>query len=376
MKKLVTLWLRQTGETCTYYLRWRERTGKTRRSSLGHGDRHLAEIQRQKKEAELRNGLPAEVTPNKVTIWNLCFAYLAAESTIESSTAELTERAVRYMVEALGDIRVVDFDYRQAQRFQSWLISTGRNEVSANIYIKTVRPVFRWAVRQHLIAADPFAELNMFRISRKQIRIYTQREFQELFRSCPSGMWQARVLLAKTAGLRRGEIMNLTLDDIDFDHGLIFVQPKREGRSTWRWVVKDKDRRELPLVPELSRVLVDLVNDLPEGQPYPLISVDRYEQVMRLKARSVLPDRVRRCPDENFKPWRRIRKLAGIKHGTFHDLRRTCITEWLENGLEPHEAMRLAGHSDVETTMNYYVTTRRSLIDKARLASSRSLLCA
>ena len=36
----------------------------------------------------------------------------------------------------------------------------------------------------------------------------------------------------------------------------------------------------------------------------------------------------------------------------------------------PHEARELAGHADINTTMNYYVGIRESLIDKARGASS------
>ncbi len=36
----------------------------------------------------------------------------------------------------------------------------------------------------------------------------------------------------------------------------------------------------------------------------------------------------------------------------------------------PHEVQRLAGHSSIDTTMNYYVGIRESMIDRARQASS------
>ena len=39
----------------------------------------------------------------------------------------------------------------------------------------------------------------------------------------------------------------------------------------------------------------------------------------------------------------------------------------------PHEVKELAGHADINTTMNYYVGIRESLIDKARGASSAVL---
>lgn len=96
--------------------------------------------------------------------------------------------------------------------------------------------------------------------------------------------------------------------------------------------------------------------------------------MLDLKRSKRLSDRVRVCPDESFNPeFRRILDSAGVKDATFHDLRRTCITEWLESGLKPHEVMALAGHSDVDTTMKYYVNTRSDLLDKARQASSEIL---
>jgi integrase len=59
-------------------------------------------------------------------------------------------------------------------------------------------------------------------------------------------------------------------------------------------------------------------------------------------------------------------QLAGIKSGTFHDLRRTAITNWFYEGLEIIEVMRLAGHSKYDTTLKYYLAVKYDLIDKAR----------
>ena len=39
----------------------------------------------------------------------------------------------------------------------------------------------------------------------------------------------------------------------------------------------------------------------------------------------------------------------------------------------PYEVQRLAGHSGIETTMNYYVGIRESMIDRAWQASSAAL---
>lgn len=293
---------------------------------------------------------------------------------IEESTVKITERVSRYLINFCGDIKIQNFGYIQAEDFQNWILDGGRNEVTANIYIKTIRPVFRWAIRMNWLEKDPFEDLLLFKISKKRIRIFEPTEFTAMLDSCSSKLWQARLLLAKTAGLRKGEVLNLTVENIDFDKGLLYIQPKKETHYTWRWLPKDKDLRELPLVPQVGKLLIELLISLPDKQPYLLLTAKRYRYLLQLKEEGALSERNRKRPDENWtKPWRQILKRAEIKSGTFHDLRRTCITEWLENGLQPHEVMKLAGHSSIETTLKYYVATRRNLVDKARLASIANL---
>ena len=68
-----------------------------------------------------------------------------------------------------------------------------------------------------------------------------------------------------------------------------------------------------------------------------------------------------------------IYKRVGIEDLAFHDLCATCITEWFEQGMMPHEVMYLAGHSSIDTTLKYYVGIRRSMLEWACAASQRAL---
>ena len=204
--------------------------------------------------------------------------------------------------------------------------------------------------------------------------VASQNEIQRLLTAAKDPVWKAKIILSKTASLRRGEVLNLTVNDIDFDKGKVIVQPKPDTDSTWRWVVKDKERRELPLIDSLAQLLADIIAGLPEGQPYLFLTTERYEHLLKLKKSEKLIDRVAKCPEANFRrDWKLICKRAAVEGVTFHDLRATCITEWFEQGMMPHEVQRLAGHSSIDTTMNYYVGIRESMIGRARVASSAAL---
>lgn len=304
----------------------------------------------------------------KRKLTQLLMDYLKENRVLESRTREITRRGFQLLVEAVGDIRCRKFDRRQAERFQAHLHDIGLSPVSCNIYCRAVRPVFRWA------DIDPFKRLKMFRCPSKKIRTYTRAEFQAILEACPDNRWRAIVLAAKTAGLRIGEILNLTISDVDFDNCEINIQPKAETNRTWRWVAKDKDIRTLPLV--YSQVFSQALLNLEDGQPYILLTSEIYQKRVSEMRAGTLKDRVRGRPDQGYlKTFKRILKRAGVKNKTFHDLRRTCLTEW-SRCLEPKDLMDLAGHSKIQTTMTYYVALDESRINRARAASEKMLRAA
>ena len=65
-----------------------------------------------------------------------------------------------------------------------------------------------------------------------------------------------------------------------------------------------------------------------------------------------------------------ILKKAGIKEGHFHDLRRTCLSNWFSKGLREYDVMKIAGYASFETTHKFYLAIRKDLLDQARALCS------
>jgi integrase len=174
-------------------------------------------------------------------------------------------------------------------------------------------------------------------------------------------------------GMRRGELMNTTWRDIDFANMTIEVSPKKNRADTWEWHIKDTDRRTLPLTAKLvSRLAADQVSQ-PEGDPYVFVPMARYEVIQELRRSGQWSVDKGRSPLSKFcHHFNKIRKLAGIETGTFHDLRRTCLSNWVAQGLSLHEVKELAGHASIETTERFYLAVRKDVVDRARAASETS----
>ena len=186
--------------------------------------------------------------------------------------------------------------------------------------------------------------------------------------------WELLIKAALCTGMRRGELLNTTWQDIDFERKTIDVSPKMDTEHTWEWHIKDTDRRTLPITDQLVQFFARHQAEQPEGYPYVFIPSTRYNYIQQLRKKGKWDVERGKNPLNNFdRSFKGLRKKTGIVKGTFHDLRRTCITSWFANGLREYDVMVMAGHSSFETTRQFYLAIRDDLLDLTRLASSKAM---
>ena len=188
--------------------------------------------------------------------------------------------------------------------------------------------------------------------------------------------WDLMITVALATAMRRAELLNCTWGDVDFDAQTIEVNPKQNTKETWEWLIKDTDHRTLPLTEEIVRMLVDHQAQQPERYPYVFVPITRYDyiqNVLRPKGKWTLIDASTKVVNNFRRQFNQIRGKAGVKKGTFHDIRRTAITMWFANGMSEHDVMVLAGHSSFATTHEFYLAVADDLIGRARTATAQGL---
>lgn len=301
-----------------------------------------------------------------VKLSTLCEQYLNEQWWLSGSTKETTHRAFRYLIRTVGDLLIGRLTYRHGEQYKGWLLKYGSSKNTVNMYLRALKPVFNWAINIKILDANPLQKCKQLKITRKPIRLYEDYEFDRLLRFAPNTRWRAILLTARTTGLRRGAILNLTKDNIRNEY--VFVEPKRDTDRTWEWEPKDQEIRSVPLIKPLAELLCGM------NCFYPLLSRRRYENILQLKAAGFLKERIRRCPDENFRrDFVAIqRKAFGRQIGDFHSLRKTYITE-MANELPPHFVCRLSGHSDVRTMVTYYTAVKSEQYEKARRIAANAI---
>ena len=170
--------------------------------------------------------------------------------------------------------------------------------------------------------------------------------------------------------------MNCTWADVDFDAQTIEVNPKKNTIDILEWLIKDSDRRILPFSEEIVQILANHQVRQPEGYPYVFVPTERYDHiqnVLRPKGRWILPDSRLKVVNNFKRNFVQILRRAGVKTGTFHDIRWTAISRWLANSMSEYDVMTLAGHSSFATTHKFYLAGADDLVCRARAATAHGL---
>jgi integrase/recombinase XerD len=105
----------------------------------------------------------------------------------------------------------------------------------------------------------------------KIVGAYTEEELKALFAECDE---DERIVFKffLASGCREGEVAHTEWRDLDFVHNKLHIQPKPE----WKWKVKDKEDRFVPMPPALMAELkarqngarpIDLVFPNSQGRP-------------------------------------------------------------------------------------------------------------
>jgi integrase len=296
----------------------------------------------------------------------LCTQYLTEQWWLSDSTKQITERAFRYLTMTVGDLLLDHVTYQHGEQLKGWLLKYGSSKNTINMYLRALKPVFTWAIRNKMLTANPFQECKQLKVTQKPIRIYSDYELYQFLRFAPNDRWRAILLTARTTGLRRGELLNLTNENIR--DGYIFVEPKTNTDRTWEWEPKDREIRSVPLIDGVKKLIDRL------GCVYPFLSKRRYENLLKLKESGFLTGRMRGCPYENFRrDFVTIqRKAFGRQIGNFHSFRKTYITEMVSK-LPDYFVARLSGHSNVKTLTTYYTAVKDEQYERARQIVTESM---
>jgi len=327
-----------------------------------------------KEQHDVRQG----TTPSLPTITLEDFAAEHAHITqgqVASRTLRDQMRALKLLIQQVGGpIRLGEVSPRHAESFIASRLRRKLAPATVNKDIRTLKRVFNLAIqpRGYLPqGSNPFRNVKPRKYAEKPKRFVSPAEFGALMNATENNWWRALLTVAYATGLRRGEILNLTWNDIDFEGHCVRVSPKTNTDQLLEWEPKDHECRIIPAPHQVMRLLMDLRAESPDECPYPFLGKRRWLHILRQRREGSWRDDKALVNNVDRK-FRALRTNAKVVHCTLHDLRQSCITHWACE-LPAHVVQKLAGHSDIKTTQKYYLIVRQEDLERARNVTSRVL---
>ena len=173
----------------------------------------------------------------------------------------------------------------------------------------------------------------LVRTTRTLPRILNPSEVDALVAALRTHRDKAMVAAMVLGGLRRCEVLGLTLEDLHVGERRVFIAAGKGGHQR--------------LVP-VSRRFFDTVADYLEVERPADAGTDRLFLVLKQPRRGnpLTPAGLDEVMDG-------ARRRAGLSHATCHELRHTCLTRLREAGMALEAVQAQAGHASIESTRIY-----------------------
>ena len=276
-----------------------------------------------------------------------------------------------HILPTLGRLKVQALRPDQVRALLAHKTTAGLSPRSVQIVHGTLRTMLGEAVREEIIVRNAAALVRPPSISREEVTPWSPEDASQFLTASVTHRLYALFAVGVAIGLRRGELLALRWADVDLDErvvrvrqtvqrlpdvGLIFGTPKT-----------GKSRRTVPLPARSIKVLrshrarqaAEALALGPAWTDSGLVFTSTVGTVIEPRNLSRLFDQLILAADV-----RRIR---------FHDLRHTCASLLLAQGVPPRVVMDVLGHSQLAITMDLYSHVMPTALREAADAIDRAL---
>ncbi len=169
------------------------------------------------------------------------------------------------------------------------------------------------------------------------------------------------LLLALYTGLRKGELLALTWDDVDYDKKLLRVNKSRTGsrKAITAQITTPKTESSNRKIPLNDTVLEALKAEKKRQNEHAEILGNGYDKSHSFIVRTVLGKPYVNLSAIN-RVVNRLTENAGLPHCTIHGFRHSVASILDDNGVPIQDISVLLGHESVQTTERIYINRRKT----------------
>lgn len=274
----------------------------------------------------------------------------------------------KHVIPALGDVELRKLNNLMIQRFYNSLCS-GEHPLAPKT-VKNIHGILHKALDQAVKAGElktnPADNCEMPRQVKPEIKPLEPEEITRFVQNLEGEPYKNLFLTAFFTGMRQGELLGLSWDRVDFDHGIIEIRQQLQcidGNYFLETPKHDKVRLIAP-----AQIVMDALREEQQKQlSYKAALGNAWQNEWNL----VFTDEtgkylVRRTVDKHYK---RTLEKSGIEEHRFHDMRHTFAVSMLDAGEDLKSVQDNLGHATAAFTLSQYAHVSQ----KMRMQSSKRM---
>ena len=265
--------------------------------------------------------------------------YLSKVKQASSNTIASYMRDIRQFAQWLGhaeNVDVIDATQQNIANFFAYLDNEGRTGATISRCLASLKNFYAYVVSSGFLEKTPVLDIHVDRGEKKAPQILTGREIELLLAqpACVDAKGyrdKAMLEVMYATGIRVTELIDLNVDDVNIDQGIIKCTTSKKSRI-------------IPLYPAALKALAVYLRDIRKDM------IDSPNE----KALFVNISGVRMSRQGFWKILKHYQTTAHIeKEITPHTLRHSFAVHLLENGADLSSLQELMGHSDISSTQLY-----------------------
>ena len=275
-----------------------------------------------------------------------------------------TSRAVlNIIIPFFKEKKLTEITVGDIKEFQTFLRKKGLSENTVKHYTTYLRSILNEAIEDGIIAKNVVHKLKSIKVIPKERTIFKAEELKVILKKIKETDLEIPVLLGLKYGLRVSETIGLRWQDIDFVENKIYIKntvtkglnfDNKKEREKEEFLAKEKtktvsSRRSFFLDEKLKKILEEKLKKIEYkkkelGNTY---NAKWLDYIVVSEEGKLYKQMSRHFTD--------LLRENEIKKGSFMNLRTTFATVLFEKKVDIITIKELMGHSNIETTMKYYI---------------------
>lgn len=296
-----------------------------------------------------------------------------------------------YIQKRLGKKKLVDFKPILLEKLLQDMADKNYSTKTIRDISNMLSAVFKYAVHNRIISFNPCDGVELPKTKKKPIRVLSVDEQREVLKYAKGRVHENLIIVALGTGMRSGELLGLTEEDLDFkkreitiNKTLVYVRDVSTGKYSYKYQTPktESGRRIIPMQESVYNALkkqriqkreMQLASDQwePENGFENLVFVSKtgkmvssftFQSALNCIVKAINRDRKKKAEEGKT-------EYIPMEHIYPHALRHTFATRCFEAGLKGKTVQKYLGHSSVAITLDIYthVTDDKAKMDMDKL---------